>query len=680
MSAYYYQILVANKYASDSYIYFSQQKVEIGQIVAIDYGKHKHYGVCIGIENNLPDTAAFEIKEIKEIFDYKIGKPILDFAKFCADYNLVSIGAILEMIIPSIIKKHALPILYCMNDCVFSLDELTKYGLKPHKIAELKHENLSNIKHITSANYGLYTAHGIEFSEDQKKCIEEIQKLAGGQTCLLQGVTGSGKTLVALMGIYEILRSGKKVLIITPEVSLGRNWAFIIEHYFNQYAYFYNYQTSNKYKSSVFAWANSDDPGIIIGARSALFLPYKNLGAIIIDEEHSISLKQERYPRYHARDMALMRAKYENIPLILLSATPGLETLYNIQVGKYQHFKLTRTPIHGQAKFMFVKAHKNGSSQILAPEIVEKMNVAFENGQQVLIFLNRKGYSPYCLCNLCNSVLRCRGCDTAKIFYANHVVTCHKCGSSENLPVICPYCKKSTTWRFYGIGIEKLHEFVLEQFPNQQFAIVTSDTKEIDEYIELINTKKIDCLLATQVLAQGHDFRNISLAIIADADMGLNSPDFRASERMLQLWQQIRGRSARHEMPGQLIIQGAHEDSKFIQLFKMENPYEILMQERQAANWPPFSKCAFVIIKSKNYAQSKEYCNSIFWKNLKNEMRSNVFGPLYIGKHNFVHEWRFLIKLERSKRLDLVMHALIKKIPKMKQIKVEYEMDPYTFT
>ena len=717
----YYKILVGNKYAVSEYSYSSICEIAIGSVVEVEYGKRSvknctYYGICVCECGQEP---GYVIKPIINVFNYVIDAKLIEFAKAVASYNLVSIGSIIEMILPSsVLKYKPLGLTYNVDGYVVSLDQLLKDGYRRSKLEKLE---------IAKNCIDQFEAHEITFSQDQNESIHEIEMLKN--TCLLEGATGSGKTLVALKGACAhikntidnqhgqknfghatasdqcanqecFLKSGinhdekhihfaqdklaerceGKILIITPEVSLGRNWAEIIHRHFGHFSCFYHYKVSDLYKSSVFDWAMSDQSGIIIGARSALFLPYKNLKMIIIDEEHSSSLKQERYPRYHARDMAILRAKAEGIPCLLLSATPSLETQYNVELGKYDYTKLLRKPEHGHASFEFVKQDK---TQILSPVIVSQMHEAFENGRQVLLFLNRKGYAPYCICNSCNSVLRCCGCDVPQIFYSNHMVVCHKCSSTKKLPVVCPSCKNTTTWKFHGVGIEKLLEFTQEMFPEKIIKAVTSQTKEIDEYIEDLNNKKIDCLIATQVLAQGHDFKNISLAVIVDADMGLNSPDFRSSERMLQLWQQIRGRSARHDCPGKLIVQGLSQENRFIQLFNAPDPSKQLMEERRACGWPPFSKCAFIIVKSKHYKQAQVYFGKEIFHKLANSSKAGdieFYGPLYIGKQDYVHEWRFLIKVPRNKRIDSVMHRIIGQLPKMAQISIEFEVDHYTFT
>lgn len=676
MLLYYYKILVGSLYASVEYIYSSSCPLKIGQIVEVEYGKKLAYGVCSAqVQDNFEDDVEkkYVVKSILKVFDYVIDPHVLKFTLQFGQYNLVSIGSIIQLILPVEIKSSALHLLYEDDGKIITLAQLLKKRCKRSAIEKMK---------VAFNEVINYEAHDLQLTSDQEQAVEKIAKLSN--VGVLSGSTGSGKTIVALKGAIEnikgYLSAGAKILILTPEVSLGKNWGEVILKHFGQYTCFYNYQVSDAYKESVFAWAMSNQPGIIIGARSALFLPYKNLRMIIIDEEHSSSLKQERYPRYHARDMAILRCNIERIPCLLLSATPSLETQYNIELGKYTSIQLSRTPLHGKAEYQFVQAEK---SRLLASPIIDAMSYAFENRQQVLLFLNRRGYAPYCLCSSCNNVLNCKGCDVPMIFYNNHSLTCHKCEYKSTLPVVCPNCRANTTWKFYGIGIERLLEFVQKEFPNKAIEAVTSKTKELDEYINGLNTGKIDCLIATQVLAQGHDFKNISLVVIVDGDMGLNSPDFRSTERMYQLWSQLRGRSARHATAGKFIVQAVSEGNRFLSIFNSDDVYNLLLEERKHHKWPPFARCAFIIIKSKNYKQAQLYFELPEFEELKKHAQKHnieFYGPLHIGKQNFINEWRFLVKVERTKRIDFAMRSIIDLLPKMKQIKVEFEVDPYTFT
>lgn len=634
---YYYEVLVANKYAKHAYVYSSEEVLTYGTVIELRFGKQRAYGVVVKILHN-PAVEKNTVKSIDRIFPYIIPETMVSFLSAAAEYNVLSVGSVLEMALPTAALKPK-----TLGKLDTKLDAKTKLQ--------------SEITELT-------------LSSDQVQCVDQIKAMQHG-TMLLEGVTGSGKTIVALQGIINRAKKGK-VLIIVPEIALSKNWVDSLSKHFDMPAFVYHHKITAAKKRDLFAWAVSDATGLIIGARSALFLPYCNLQAIVIDEEHAVAHKQENYPRYNARDMSILKAHHEKIPCVLLSATPSLEVQYNIAQGKYQHAQLDRTPKHGLAEFAFVKQEK---MQILAPKIIELMAETFKNKMQVLLFLNRKGYAPYCMCNLCYKTIKCHGCDLPMIFYANHQVVCHKCGVSKRLPVACPSCSQNTTWKFHGVGVEKLQEFIEPLFPEQKFCIVTSDTKEIDQHIDDFNSKKIDCLIATQVLAHGHDFKNIALAVIVDADMGLNSPDFRASEKMFQLWQQMRGRSGRHEHPGKLLIQSENEDNRFFKLFKSTDPSNELMAERRASHFPPFTRCAFIILKSRNYNNTNQLL-----QNLRLEIHgAEIYGPRFVGKQNNIYEWRFLLKIARDRVPHVIIQAVASKLPKIKGLTLEFDVDPYSF-
>lgn len=665
------------------YIYSSDHEIPIGNVVLVEFGKQRCFGIVIGPA----PSADFHVKPVLFVYNYMVSSTFLQFCTRFAEYNLISIGSIIENSLCSLEKKtdsyktlsmifylpsnnitlltstHSTASLTFSNsnlqcDKLFSLDAILKPGARkpPVEYAPVSLHDLT----ISIAHF--------ELTENQRDCANIIA--SSSEVVFLQGVTGSGKTLTALYGLAQrLLINGKlsgKVLIIVPEVSLVQNWIDNVRCVFALPSMQYHYKMGAMYKRSVFDWSLSDEPGFIIGARSALNLPYKNLAAIIVDEEHSTSLKQDRYPRYHARDMAVLRANVESIPCILITATPSLETLRNVHLSKYKHAQITRQPQLGLAECKFVKLDR---FKIFAPETLIAIEQALSRNEQIMLFLNRKGYAPYCLCQSCNAVLQCKACDTPKIFYSNGNVVCHKCFLTDTLPTHCPTCKNPTIWRFFGIGVEKVHEQFTALFPGKSVQIMTSDTDDLDECIEKFNANQIQCIIATQIMVQGHDFKNIGLVVVIDADKGLNSPDFRAAEKMYQLWQQVRGRSGRHSTKGQMIVQSFVENNRFVKLFQSDDAYTELLEEREQGNWPPFVKCAGLVFKSKNPALAKELFSNPFFKQQFEDFE--LLGPMFLGKTNHIYEWQYIIKT--TGRIDKIMRDLLAKLPKARFVKAEVE-------
>jgi primosomal protein N' (replication factor Y) len=653
-----FEILVGSKYCNKSYYYQHDYGLEFGQIIQVQFNKKKCLGIVIGSDSN---SHNLKLSPIINVFSHKLSADFIEYIKIVSRYNVISIGSVVEMVLSEKGLEKQYDMIYEYEGRWTSLDELLNKKLGKKQILQLKKWD---------PDCHVHEVPKIDFEESQLAAIEGIQlALQDNLVSFLYGATGSGKTLVALEAISKL--SGK-ILIITPEVSLSRSWAAQIKSYYGKLAFIYHYKMSKTYKDNVYNWAISDEPGFIVGARSALFLPYKNLQAIIIDEEHSISLKQDRYPKYHARDMSVLRAKIEKFPVLLLSATPSLETFYNIEQKKYQFFKINRLPQMGVPKKEFVKV---GSKDIIAKQVVEEIKQRFAQNEQVLFFLNRKGYAPYCVCNSCFKTLKCYACDSFKTLYKNYLVMCHKCFQTAYLPNVCPECKNNTTWDFFGLGVEKLEEFLKNTFPEQKFIKITADNANLEEEIEQINNNEFHGIVATQILVQGHDFKNIGLVIIVDSHMGLSSPDFRSTERIYQLWQQLRGRSGRHQVQGKMIVQYLNEGNKFIELLKNEKPYEFMMNERKIENWPPYTRCGFIIFKSKEKSKAQMFLDSL---KLEPTEKVEIHGPLYVGMEKYVHEWRFLVKCENNFPLYKVFEKY-KDIKLERFMKMEFEVDPYTF-
>ncbi len=616
-----YNLIVANKNAQKEYAYFSDEILQFGQVVKVQFGKIKKefWAVCISKSDNSPSS-----KKLKKINSYTSVILDPDFLKFCkkmAEYNLVNYGAVLEM-------------------------ALNNFSNKPF-VSEILVKSESDII----------------LNQSQTDCVNQICN--SEKPILLKGATGSGKTITAL---ESALKMDGKVLIIAPEVALCANWEKV-SLITNHQKFIYHYKVTKKNKKKVYDFILSEEKGIIIGTRSALLLPYKNLKMIIIDEEHSKSLKQDRYPSYNARDMAVLRCSLSKIKCVLLSATESLETYYNVIEKKYDCANLSRIQATGIADYEIVKLEKN---EIIASKTLEYMKEAFLNHHQVLLFLNRKGYYPYSLCSLCYQQLTCKACEVPKVLYNTGSVMCNKCYKTEILPLKCPYCHENTVWKFYGLGVEKIQEEFLKIFPNKKVITITSDTQDIDNLMEEVDKKQYDCIIATEILAQGHDFKNIALSVIINADVGLNSIDFRAEEKIYQIWQQLKGRCGRHNVKGLMLVQTKKEDNKFIKLFSNEQAYSYLLEERKKNYWPPFSKCAFVIIKSRNLLYAQQYLKEFMPKT------EDVYGPIYYGKLNYTYEWRILIKTSKSS-LHFKVHEVLKHFPLSKIIKIESEIDPLNF-
>lgn len=642
---FFYEVLVVNKYCNKSYIYSSDKLILNRKVVFIEFGKSKTFGIILNKSNQIEKA-----KMIINVWDYQVSESFLKFIIYFAEFNFLSVGSVLELVFPAnSFFKGELNLSYNYNGEIKELSELFELKLTKKEIKQLNSYTKK------------YDENLIKLEQDQIDAINFIKKTK--KTCVLEGVTGSGKTIVALESVAHI---SNKILILVPEINLAKNWVNAIKYRFGKVAHVYHSKVKDSYKKHFYKWVISKEGGFIIGTRSSLMLPYVNLDVIIVDEEHSVAYKQENYPYYNARDMAVLRGFYEKNSVLLLSATLSMETVYNIKTNKYDCFTLKREPKYGLATVDYIQG---SSSEILAPEIIKESLKCFEQNQQVLFFLNRKGYVPYCICNECKSILSCFACNSAKTLYKDYQVICNKCMKKHYLPKICPCCNKITTWKFFGIGIQKLYDYITNLIPNYKFLMVSCDSEDIDSDLNYIFDNKVNGIIATQILAQGYDFKNIGLVVVVDADMGIGSTDFRVLERMYQLWQQIRGRSGRHDIKGRMLIQFFKKDNRFIEIFKKGDVKNFLLNDRKIQNWPPFSKCAFLKFKGRNKQKLDEQLSKINFN-----FPLNIFGPLYYGMKKNIHEFRFLVKAETYNNLFKILKEV-----KFNYKNVEIEVDPYLF-
>ena len=445
-------------------------------------------------------------------------------------------------------------------------------------------------------------------TDSQQSAVDRINGSGGFQVSLLDGVTGSGKTEVYLQAIDHILKQGKQTLVLIPEIGLtpqlvgrfSRRFAVPI-------ALLHSGLTDNE-RLSAWQLAAKGEAKIIIGTRSAIFTPMAAPGLIIIDEEHDASFKQQDGFRYSARDVAVVRARQLDIPIVLGSATPSLESLQNALLARYQHLQLPEragNAVHPAMRLLDVRQQpmEEGISQHLQ----QAMQHHLKQDGQVLLFLNRRGYAPVMMCHDCGWVSDCPRCDAHMTLYAGHRrLRCHHCGSERPLPQQCPDCG-SPDLRPIGQGTERIEQYLQQQFPEREVIRIDRDTTRrkgsMDALLQKIHTESGQILIGTQMLAKGHHFPNVTLVGILDADQGLFSVDFRAAERMAQLIVQVAGRAGRAERPGEVLIQTHVPDHPLLKLL-VERDYahfaSATLNERREAQLPPFSHFALLRAEAVN--------------------------------------------------------------------------------
>lgn len=434
-------------------------------------------------------------------------------------------------------------------------------------------------------------------NKQQSLVVSRLQYQQGFGVFLLNGVTGSGKTEVYLQVIEEVLKRGEQVLVLVPEIALTPQTIRRFQARFNVEIDALHSNLNDKQRLNVWLRAKNGESAMVIGTRSALFTQFAKLGLIIIDEEHDGSFKQQEGWRYHARDLAILRAKNRKIPIILGSATPSLESLHNVQIGKFQQLDLPNRA--GNAQFSRQQLFDLKTQRIysgLSERLLSLMKTHLEKGNQVMLFLNRRGFAPVLLCHECGWICQCEDCEKPYTYYQKQrVLKCNHCGRQKAIPRQCGECG-STHLITTGIGTEQLEQTLAERFPQFQISRIDSDSTtrkgSLEQHLSDIQTGKSQILIGTQMLAKGHHFPNVTLVAIVNVDSSLFSTDFRAEERLAQLYVQVAGRAGRGEKQGEVVLQTHYPDHPLLNTL-LTNGYakfaEQALNMRKLMGLPPFS-------------------------------------------------------------------------------------------
>ena len=733
---YIYSILVPIPALGDNCIfdYFYNNPVELfkGQIVKVPFGvKNIIWGIISEKKVEETDRPLKNIIEVSNINPFS--ENFMAFIKWVSEWTMASQGSILKLVFsvpnqfenkniefgwiaaseignrlikevfPNLrITKNRLKILNSINNLqpISSEDLISRSGASKTSILALEKEKVIFRKkivqrgHENSFKLPNYKANMIDLNPNQKKASEHLINLIAQKkfnTVLLDGVTGSGKTEGYFQAILETLKLNKQVLVLLPEIYLSIEWSKRFKDNFGLSPLLWHSSLSNKDRMKTWNEVNQGKINAIVGARSALFLPYKNLGLIIIDEEHDHSYKQEDGVLYNARDMALLRAKIEKIPIILSTATPSLETWTNVKNNKFSNIKLPERV--GLAKMPEVNIidmrkveieHNNWISSILGNRISENL----KNKELSLLFLNRRGYAPLKLCGTCGYRLGCKNCQSWLVEHRKKgLLVCHQCGLSKNFDNSCNNCGNKDCLISCGPGVERLDEEVKSKFPSIKSAILSSDTikspKIMKGFFDNIENGKIDLIIGTQIISKGHNFKNLTLIGIIDADMSLSGGDLRASEKAFQVLHQVSGRAGRESKKGTVIIQTHDPENEVIDALKKNNRdyfLKIESENRKIANLPPFGKLVSLILSSKDEGKLIEFANALKFHAPRYE-KITVLGPapapisLLRGKHRY----RFLIKSSKNINIQKVVKNWINQLKKPASIRLIIDIEPYSF-
>lgn len=507
---------------------------------------------------------------------------------------------------------------------------------------------------------------------------------------LLDGVTGSGKTEVYFEAMASTLAAGRQVLLLLPEIALTGEFIRRVEGRFG--ARPAEWHSGLRPSERERAWRGVTDGSarMVVGARSALFLPYRSLGLIVVDEEHETAFKQEEGVIYHARDMAVVYGSLGRFPVVLSSATPSLESLVNIDRGRYRH--VTLGDRHGRAELPRIETVDMRSAPIergrwLSQPLSEAMAQTLAEGEQVLLFLNRRGYAPLTLCRACGFRLQCVNCDSWLVEHRfRHQLMCHQCGHSEPVPNACPSCGAEGALVPCGPGVERLAEEVAERFPEARLAILSSDLTRgasLPELLRDIAAHRLDVVIGTQLVAKGHHFPQLTLVGVVDADLALGNADPRAAERTHQLLVQVAGRAGRGDRAGRALIQTHMPDHPLMQALEAGDRNQFIEREkriREEGRLPPYGRLAAVIISGKDQVETGRFARRIA-ELIPDAADIRVFGPspaplaLVRGRYRF----RFLVQAGRDVNIQAFMRSWLDPIRPRGSLRLVIDIDPYSF-
>jgi len=549
-------------------------------------------------------------------------------------------------------------------------------------------------------------------SDDQAKAAAVLREAAGGtafKPILLEGVTGSGKTEVYFEAVAEILARGGQVLILMPEIALTSQFRDRFARRFGAAPAEWHSELTPRRRARVWRAAAEGEARVVAGARSALFLPFQNLRLIVVDEEHEAAYKQEEGVIYHARDMAVVRARAEGCAVVLASATPSIETRENARQGRYGYVRLESRFAGRQLPTLHaIDLRANGASRgkWVSPPLVEALKRNLDRGEQSLLFLNRRGYAPLTLCRACGHKFECPNCSAWLVEHRfRRALVCHHCGHVERRPDICPECSQADTLSACGPGVERLAEEAAELLPQARLLVLSSDmpggAERMRAELAAIAEHKVDLVIGTQLVAKGHNFPALTLVGVVDADIGLSNGDPRAAERTFQLLNQVAGRAGRGEKPGMALLQTYQPDHPVLRALlsnDFERFYAEETQARRLARLPPFGRLAGAIVSGSDRAATEHFARALAraavippqnhaWRvaapgAFPGEDDIAVFGPaeapiaMVRGKYRF----RLLIKAPRKANIQAFLRAMRANAPKpTKDLKINIDVDPQNF-
>jgi primosomal protein N' (replication factor Y) len=698
-------------------------QVEPGQFVVVPLGPVDYLGVVWPRPENEPPPK-IKREKLREIIELagdvpRLPRISLDFADWVARYTLSSPGMVLRMMMsarsafqppaPRYGVRLAGPPPARMTPARARVLDAARNGLiwVKSSLAEAAGVSPGVIDGLVDTGALLTEPlpdwHAMKFdlshqratlTKEQAEAARALLANTGGgfTVSLLDGVTGSGKTEIYFEAIAAVLARGHQVLVLMPEIALTSQFIARCEERFGARPAEWHSGVSGPMRGRIWRAVAENKAKLVVGARSALFLPFPDLGLIVVDEEHDQSYKQEERVAYQARDMAVLRGALGSCPVVLSSATPSIESLVNAEQGRYRHIRLgTRYRAAGLPAISAIdmRAAPPERGRWLSPLLVEAVGETLARGEQALLFLNRRGYAPVTLCRKCGFKFECPNCSAWLVEHRfRRRLECHHCGTFVPVPETCPKCGAEHSLVPCGPGIERIDEEIKERFPDARRALLSSDltpsVTDLRETLREIEEREVDVIIGTQLVAKGHHFPGLALVGVVDGDLGLAQADPRAAERTFQLLNQVTGRAGREAIPGRGLIQTYMPEHPVIQALVLGDREAFLEREiaaRREATLPPFGRLASLLVSGSSREAVETYARSVALAAppaAKVQVLGPAEAPLSVIRGR--HRYRLLVKSAREADLQAYLRLWLSQAPKPKgDVRLAVDIDPYSF-
>ncbi len=694
-----------------------------GAFVEVPLGPRKVLGVVWG-----PGRGDFDISKVRHVIRVLDVAPMRgemqEFLRRAADYTLTPMPAMLRLAsrAPGLSNPPSMQRIYRLGHGTPDrmtdarrrvLDVLEEYGglsFTLKELAEMAGVSTSVVKGLVAQGAvaeeeaprdlpfaPLDPAHGGKaLTEDQATAVsalrEAIESRAYGTT-LLRGVTGSGKTEVYLEAVAETLRQGRQALVLLPEIALTAEFITRVEARFGAKPAEWHSGATMTERRRIWKMVGQGGCEVVVGARSALFLPYRDLGLIVVDEEHDTSYKQEEGVLYNARDMAVLRASLCSAQVILASATPSLESWANAEAGKYRRLDLTARfgeAVMPEMRAIDMRAESLPSNRWISPSLQAAVNARIAKGEQALLFINRRGYAPVTICRACGHQIGCDHCDARMVEHRfQKRLVCHQCGETKPVPEVCPECEAEDRLAAVGPGVERLSEEAQALFPEAKIATLSSDmfgsARALKAQIAEIAEGDTDIVIGTQLVAKGHNFPRLTLVGVIDADLGLQGSDLRAAERTFQLMRQVAGRAGRAQARGTALLQTFQPEHPVIRAILSgdeEGFWKAEAAARREAGVPPYGRMAGIILSSTDAQEVFDFAAELARRDGPvRAVGAQVFGPAPapIARVRGRHRVRLLVKAPKGVALQGAVAQWVGQLKPPTNLRLAVDIDPQSF-